>query len=172
MRVDYTITDCPLGRLLVATTDQGICSVCLGDSDEALETTLSNEYPAAQINRNEKNLLRFVSAFQSYFGGRPLDGKLPLDVRATAFQWKVWNEIQSIPYGKTATYGEIARDLGVPQGARAVANACAKNPVSLLVPCHRVVRGDGSLGGYRWGKKRKQALLSLEQAVNRRADLD
>jgi len=162
MHINYTIADCPLGRLLVAATEKGVCAVYLGDSD-SVEDELYKEYPAAEISLDDINLRKWVTPFLDYFNGQPLDLSMPLDVQATVFRWKVWKEIRSIPYGSTSTYGEIARALGTPRAARAVANACAANPVSLVIPCHRVVRENGELGGYRWGIKRKQDLLSHEK---------
>ncbi len=167
LRIDYTIVDSPLGRFLVGATERGICAVCMGGSDAAVEAALSEDYPAADIHRNDDGLKKWVTAFMNYFKGQRFPSDLPVDVQATAFQWKVWKEIQSIPYGSTTTYGNIAEALGKPQAARAVAKACATNPVSILVPCHRVIGKDGGLHGYRWGMKRKNALLSLEQAVHR-----
>jgi len=112
---------------------------------------------------------KWVNSFADYFNGQRFPPDLPIDVRATAFQWRVWKEIQSIPYGSTATYSDIAKSLGSPHAARAVARACATNPVSLLIPCHRVIGKDGTLQGYGWGIKRKRALLLLERESNRRA---
>ena len=162
MRIDYTIVDCLVGRLLVAATDKGICAGSLGDSDAALESGLRNEYPTAEIRYEEDGLGEWVTAILGYLRGEPINLDLPLDVRATAFQWRVWQALRDIPYGSTRTYGEIAASLGDRKAARAVARACATNPVSLVVPCHRVVRENGDLGGYRWGLERKQALLAIE----------
>jgi len=169
MRIGYTIVDCPLGRLLVAATERGVCAVSLGDSDAALEAFLAGEYPAAEIRRDDGGLGRWIGPFLGHLQGRQPDLDLPVDVRATAFQRRVWEELQSIPYGRTRTYGEIARRLGHPRAARAVARACATNPASIIIPCHRVVREDGGLGGYRWGVQRKQALLDLERASSPQA---
>ena len=168
MRINYTIAESPLGRLLVAATERGVCAVSLGDSDAALEVFLSREYPAAEIHRDNDGLGRWVGPFLGHLQGRQPDLDLPLDIRATAFQRRVWQKLRSIPYGSTRTYGDIARSLGHPQAARAVARACATNPASLVIPCHRVVREDGGLGGYRWGVERKQALLDLERAASAR----
>lgn len=168
LRIEYTIVDCPLGRLLVGATERGICAVCMGASNAAVEAALLNDYPSAEIHRNDEDMRSWVEALTNYFSGQESDLNLPVDVRATAFQWKVWKEIQRIPYGGTSTYSKIANDLGEPNATRAVARACAANPVSLVVPCHRVIGEGGGLHGYRWGKKRKQALLALEQ-TNRQA---
>jgi len=163
MEISYTIVDSPLGRTLVGATVLGVCAVCIGTSNAEVEEALAREYPSANIRRGDQALHRFVSPIRNYFAGREFNLNLPLDVQATAFQWRVWKEIQSIPYGATTTYGNIARSLGKPQAARAVARACATNPVSLVVPCHRVIGENGEVHGYRWGRKRKQELLMLEQ---------
>ena len=163
MNINYTIVDCLLGRLLVAATDKGICAVSLGDTDAALETALASEYPAADLRRDGSDLDLWINAILEYLNGQQPHLNLPLDVQATAFQWRVWEELRSIPYGGTRSYSEIAQAVGNPRAARAVALACASNPVALVIPCHRLVREDGSSGGYRWGAERKQRLLSQEQ---------
>lgn len=165
MRIGYTILDSPLGRLLVAATARGICHISLGDTDGELEAALRSDYPAAEIQRDAQAASPWSSALLSYLGGQLPDLDLPLDVEATGFQRRVWEELQAIPYGSTRTYGEIALALGHQKtSARAVGRACATNPVSLVIPCHRAVREDGGLGGYRWGLERKQALLAQERA--------
>ncbi|HEY6410349.1 MAG TPA: bifunctional DNA-binding transcriptional regulator/O6-methylguanine-DNA methyltransferase Ada [Ktedonobacteraceae bacterium] len=164
MCINYTIVNCPLGRLLVAATTKGVCAVSLGDSDAALESTLVSEYPAATIERDDHQLGQWVSALLDYLSGEHPHLTLPIDVQATAFQWRVWEELQSIPYGSTRSYSEIAQAVGNPRAARAVANACATNPVALVIPCHRVVRENGEPGGYRWGKERKEHLLVQEKS--------
>jgi len=141
----------------------------MGDSDSVVEAALTNDYPSADIHRNDEAMRSWVGALTKYFSGEEFDLNLPVDVRTTAFQWKVWKEIQSVPYGNTTTYSKIANALGEPDSARAVARACATNPVSIVIPCHRVIGEDGGLHGYRWGKKRKHALLTLEQTVHREA---
>jgi AraC family transcriptional regulator of adaptative response/methylated-DNA-[protein]-cysteine methyltransferase len=163
MRIDYTIADSPLGRLLVGATERGVCSVCLGDSDRALETNLSAEYPQAEIRRDDATLSPWLTAFLRHLQGRSPHLDLPLDVRATAFQWRVWEELRAIPYGSTRSYSDVARAIGRPRSVRAVARACATNPVAVVIPCHRVVGKDGGLHGYRWGLERKQGLLALEK---------
>jgi len=163
MRIDYTIVDSPLGRLLVGATERGVCAVCLGDSDGALETNLSAEYPQAEIRRDDARLTAWVVAFLSHLQGRLPHLDLPVDVRATAFQWRVWEELRAIPYGTTRSYSDVARAIGRPRAVRAVARACATNPVAVVIPCHRVVGKDGGLHGYRWGLERKQELLALER---------
>ncbi|HXZ01700.1 MAG TPA: bifunctional DNA-binding transcriptional regulator/O6-methylguanine-DNA methyltransferase Ada [Stellaceae bacterium] len=163
MAIGFTIVDCPLGRLLVAATERGISAVSLGESDAALEAALAAEYAAAEIRRDDGALGRWVTAILAHLDGKTPDLALPLDLQATAFQWRVWRELQQIPYGETASYAAIARRIGTPRGARAVANACADNRAALVIPCHRVVRQDGALGGYRWGVERKAKLLAAEK---------
>ncbi len=164
MRIAYTITASPLGRLLVAATERGLCAVSLGDADPPLEAALRAEYPSAEVRRDDEGLGRWVAALMRYLHGQAPRLALPLDIQATAFQRQVWEALRAIPYGATRSYGEVARALGRPAAARAVARACAANPVALVIPCHRVVRGDGGLGGYRWGLDRKRALLAREGA--------
>ena len=164
MRVNYTIVDSPLGRLLVGATDRGISAVYLGESDGRLEGALKKEYPRAEIRRDRNGLEGWVSKILEHLRGREPNLDLPTDVQATAFQRRVWEELGRIPYGATRTYSQVARAIGQPAAVRAVARACATNPVSVVVPCHRVVRGDGKLAGYRWGLERKQALLEHESA--------
>lgn len=161
--VSYAIADSPLGRLLVAATPKGICSVKLGDKDEVLEKELRHEYPAASIRPNRTDLARWVASILTYLNGRRPHLDLPLDIQATAFQWTVWRYLQSIPYGETRAYSQVARGIGKPSAVRAVARACATNPVCLVIPCHRVVGKDGSLTGYRWGVERKRTLLEKEK---------
>ena len=161
--INYTVVGSPLGRLLVAATGRGVCSVQFGDREEELEAALADEYPAASLSRDGARLGDFVSALLRHLDGREASLDLPLDVRATAFQTRVWEELRRIPYGETRSYAEVAGKLGQPKAVRAVARACATNPVALVTPCHRVVRGDGSLSGYRWGVGRKRALLARER---------
>ncbi|HVZ78597.1 MAG TPA: bifunctional DNA-binding transcriptional regulator/O6-methylguanine-DNA methyltransferase Ada [Gemmatimonadaceae bacterium] len=161
--ITFTITACSLGRLLVAGTDVGVCAVALGDSDQALERSLRADFPRAEISRAGRTHDAWVAAVVALVDGRASHGNLPLDVRGTAFQWKVWKALQRIPRGRTLSYGELAAQLGQPTAARAVARACATNPVALVIPCHRVVRGSGALGGYRWGVERKARLLEAER---------
>jgi AraC family transcriptional regulator of adaptative response/methylated-DNA-[protein]-cysteine methyltransferase len=163
--VHYTIVPVSLGLLLVAVTARGICGVSLGDSEESLVAALRAELPAAELVRASDSRDRLVDAVVAHVEGEAGGEELPLDVRATAFQWQVWRALQRIPEGATRTYQEIARELGQPSAARAVARACASNRVAILIPCHRVVRGDGALGGYRWGIARKAALLTRERSA-------
>lgn len=166
LRITYTIVDCALGRLLVGTTERGVCAVSLGDRDADLEAFLNREYPAAEISREDDDHAAWVDAIVRHLDGREPQLDLPVDVQATAFQWRVWETLRAIPYGSTRSYGEIARAIGEPAAARAVAKACATNPVAVVIPCHRAVRGDGGTGGYRWGVARKRALLERERAAS------
>ena len=173
MRVAYTTVSTPLGRLLVGATPRGVCAVSLGADDRALEAALAGEYPLAERRRDDTGLGPWVAAIVAYVRGRRPHLALPLDIQATAFQRKVWTALQGIPYGETRSYAEVARALGRPSAARAVAQACAANPAALIIPCHRVVRSDGNPGGYRWGAERKRALLRREReagAPRERAD--
>jgi AraC family transcriptional regulator of adaptative response/methylated-DNA-[protein]-cysteine methyltransferase len=163
MTIRYALTDSPLGRLLLAATERGICAVSLGDRDDLLEAELRREYPAAAIQGDDGTLRDWVEQLLRHLNGQQPDLQLPLDIQATAFQWRVWQALLAIPYGQTSTYSEIARALGQPAAVRAVARACATNPVSIVIPCHRVVREDGDLAGYRWGIERKKQLLARER---------
>lgn len=164
--IHYTIVETSLGRLLVALSERGICSVALGDDDARLTEALREEFTGAELVRTADADDRLVDTVVAHVEGRASGaGDLPLDVRATAFQWQVWRALQRIPAGATRSYQAIATELGRPSAARAVARACASNRVAILIPCHRVIRGDGSLGGYRWGLNRKAALLAREGAV-------
>jgi AraC family transcriptional regulator, regulatory protein of adaptative response / methylated-DNA-[protein]-cysteine methyltransferase len=163
MSIGYSVVDCPLGRLLVGATERGVCSVELGDDDEALVKGLHDEYPAAELWRSDTSFREWVDRLLCYLSGEQPHLELPLDIQATAFQWRVWEALRAIPYGETRSYSEIAEAIGAPKAARAVARACATNPAAMVIPCHRVVREDGELGGYRWGMARKEALLKQEQ---------
>lgn len=163
MHVRYAFADSPLGRLLVGATERGVAAVMLGDSDAELERSLRDEYPNATLEPSREGLRDWTETVV-----RSLDGPhdaldLPLDVQATAFQWRVWTALRAIPRGETRSYGEVAEAIGAPRATRAVARACATNPVALTVPCHRVVRKDGGMGGYRWGEARKRRLLARER---------
>lgn len=159
LEVTWDIGPTKLGRMLVASTARGICALYFGDSDSALEMALVEEYPAAALRRVPQPWMEPLAA--AIADSRPAPS-LPLDVRATAFQARVWEELRRIPFGETATYSGIAERIGKPGAVRAVASACARNPVSLLTPCHRVLRKEGALGGYRWGLDRKRRLLAME----------
>ncbi len=162
VRIAYAAVPCSLGTLLVAATSRGICRVSLGHAAPELETELRGEFPGAEIRRDAGELGRWVTTILRYLDGHEPHLDLPLDVRATAFQRQVWEALRKIPYGQTQSYADIARAIGRPRATRAVAQACASNPAALVIPCHRVVRSDGDLGGYRWGIERKRALLERE----------
>jgi AraC family transcriptional regulator of adaptative response/methylated-DNA-[protein]-cysteine methyltransferase len=163
MKIDYTIVASPLGRLLVAVTERGVCAVQMGDTDVELEKDLRAEFPAATIQRAGESLHEPVQKILNHLTTNEPHLDLPLDVRASAFQRQVWEKLRAIPYGQTVSYGDIAKALGKPGAVRAVGRACATNPVALVIPCHRVVREDKSLGGYRWGLERKKKLLDRER---------
>jgi AraC family transcriptional regulator of adaptative response/methylated-DNA-[protein]-cysteine methyltransferase len=164
-RVRFETVTSPLGRLLVGATARGVCAVALGDDDAALEAGLRAEFPRADVARDAAGLRPWVEAVLERVRGAPGDPALPIDLRGTAFQLRVWSALRSIPRGETRSYGEIAAAVGAPRAWRAVARACATNPVAIVVPCHRVVRGDGQPGGYRWGAARKRGLLEVERAA-------
>src|SRR5712691_2264225 len=161
--IRYTIADSPLGRMLVAATDKGICSIQFADSDDELEHGLRHEFPFAVRRRDDAAMLTWKQHLLRQIRGQRLNSSLPLDIQATAFQRRVWTYLQSIPFGATRSYGQVAKAIGQPTATRAVARACATNPVAVAIPCHRVVRTDGDTGGYRWGVERKQTLLDLER---------
>lgn len=160
--IRYTTVNCPLGYLLVAATARGLCDVRLGDTAAALEEGLFQEFRDASLRGADAELQAWCCALVDYLSGMPLP-ELPSDVQGTAFQLRVWDTLKKIPLGTTKSYSDIANLIGQPTAVRAVARACATNPIALLVPCHRVVQKIGGLGGYRWGVVRKQALLDLER---------
>lgn len=166
--ISYVAHDTALGPLMMGATDRGVCFVQFGASEEELLNLLRAEYPNAEITRardaRSEQMARWVTALGHHIaeGGPAPD--LPIDVRGTAFQMKVWSFLQSIPCGQLASYAEVARGIGAPGAVRAAANACGANMVAVLIPCHRVIRGDGSLGGYRWGTARKRLLIESERA--------
>jgi AraC family transcriptional regulator, regulatory protein of adaptative response / methylated-DNA-[protein]-cysteine methyltransferase len=170
--IRYTTTPTPLGQLLVATTARGICSVTLGHDDAELETRLADEFPLASRERVDAGREEWLDAViarvahELGWSDRDAPAMPPLDVAATAFQWRVWEALTRIPRGETLSYGELAAALGVPKAARAIGRACGSNKLALLVPCHRIIREDGSLGGWRWGMEIKRQLLATERAVN------
>lgn len=162
MQIGFTIMQTPVGHLLAAATERGLCAVMLGDDAAGLEASLRREYPAAVIEPGNGELQRYTEAAVEQLLGRnpPV---LALDVPGTAFQWQVWEALRRIPAGETRSYQAIAREIGRPSAARAVARACASNRVALVVPCHRAVRENGDLGGYRWGVDRKRRILQQER---------
>jgi AraC family transcriptional regulator of adaptative response/methylated-DNA-[protein]-cysteine methyltransferase len=163
MNINYTVVDSPLGKLMVAATEKGICAVSFGDDENALKNELEKEFFAAKIERSDAALRDAVNAILKGLGGEKAILNLPLDLRASAFQMRVWSELRKIPYGETRSYSEIAESIGNPKSVRAVARACATNPVALVTPCHRVIAADGKLSGYRWGIERKEQLLRQEK---------
>jgi len=166
--IDYVIARTSLGTLLVAATDRGVCSVTLGDDAKNLEAVLGGEYPAAtrtRVTAPSSSLGTWVAKIVAAVDGDRARPDIPFDIQASAFQWKVWRELQEIPFGETRSYGEIAEAIGAPKAVRAVASACANNRAAVVIPCHRVVRRSGALGGYRWGLERKRRLLGKERAT-------
>jgi AraC family transcriptional regulator, regulatory protein of adaptative response / methylated-DNA-[protein]-cysteine methyltransferase len=160
--ISYATGDSILGRLLVASTDYGLCSVKVGRGDGDLLRALEKEFPRAQIVK-AKRAKRFLYALNDHLNGQEVN--LPIDIRGTDFQLRVWTALRNIPLGETRSYSDVAEMVGEPRAVRAVANACASNPVPLIIPCHRVIRKDGSLGGYGLGIGRKKTLLSREQVL-------
>ena len=163
MKINYTITDCDLGKLLVARTQKGVCAVTFGDDEKTLRENLFNEYENAEITEDNANLKEFVEAILANLSGTNKTLDLPLDLQATAFQMRVWNILQKIPYGETISYQQVAENLGNKNAVRAVATACASNRVALVIPCHRVIGKSGDLSGYRWGVERKKSILEKEK---------
>ena len=163
MTIYYTILDCALGRMLVAATQKGISAVSFADEDAPLERFIHAEYPSATLQRDDATLKSSASAIVEHLAGSLPNLDLPLDVQGTAFQLRVWEELRRIPYGELRTYTQVAEAMGNPKAVRAVASACASNPAAVVTPCHRVIRSDGSLGGYRWGLQRKEKLIDTER---------
>src|SRR4030088_3112295 len=164
MKIGYTIAKSPVGKVLVGATERGVSAVYLGDAESTMIAALREEYPRAEIAPATDSFQRWVREIVQRIEGKQPRLELPLDLQATAFQRRVWNELQRISRGRTRTYSQVARSLGKPKAVRAVARACATNPVSIVVPCHRVIREDGTLAGYRWGLSRKEQLLARERA--------
>lgn len=160
--IRYTCADSPLGRILIAMTEKGICSIQFADGDEELEQGLRHEFPFANHRRDDEGLAPIAQKLRRHMRGLETTPALPLDIQATAFQRRVWSYLQSIRFGETRSYSDVAKAIKQPAAVRAVARACATNPVAVAIPCHRVVRSNGDLGGYRWGLKRKKALLKME----------
>jgi len=164
MRIGYSIVESQLGYVLVAATERGVAAVRFGDSEETIEADFIREFPKAELTRDDEQLSPWVNLLLLSLQGQPSTQQVSLDVHATTFQWKVWQALRAIPVGQTRSYQEIAQAIGQPTAARAVAQACATNPVAVFIPCHRVVRNNGQLGGYHWGIERKQQLLTNEHA--------
>jgi len=162
--IRYTFADSPLGRMLIAATDKGICAIQFADSDGELEQGLRHEFPFAIRRRDDQAMRPWKEDLLRQMRGQQVNAALPLDIQATAFQRRVWTHLQSIPFGATRSYADVAKAIGQPTATRAVARACATNPVAVAIPCHRVVSKRGDSGGYRWGVERKKALLELETA--------
>ncbi len=161
--IRYGVAASPLGRMLVAATQAGVCAVAFGNLESELEDDLRGRFALAEITRDDAGLGGMLRQVLSRLTEHPLAAELPLDVRATAFQRRVWTALQTIPRGETRSYAQVAAEIGQPTAARAVAHACAANPVAVVIPCHRVVASDGKLAGYRWGVERKQQLLEIER---------
>jgi AraC family transcriptional regulator of adaptative response/methylated-DNA-[protein]-cysteine methyltransferase len=161
--VRFTIAPSPLGRMLIAATDKGICAIQFADSDEELQQGLMREFPFAARRRDDAALAEWRVSLGQLMAGQDAHPSLPLDIRATAFQRRVWEHLQRIPRGETQSYNAVAKKIGMPKATRAVARACATNPVAIAIPCHRIVRESGELGGYRWGVERKARLLAMEK---------
>jgi AraC family transcriptional regulator of adaptative response/methylated-DNA-[protein]-cysteine methyltransferase len=163
--IRYGFGDSALGGVLVARSSEGVCAILFGDDADALATDLATRFPHAHLQRDDDSMHADVKAITGLIEAPMRDPQLPLDIRGTAFQRQVWSALRAIPRGATASYADIAARIGVPASVRAVAGACAANPLAVVVPCHRVVRRDGSLSGYRWGIERKRALLQREAAA-------
>lgn len=168
MRIAFTVTDSPVGRLLVGVTERGVCAVAFGDDDRALERGLRGDFPHAEVLPGGSVHREWIEHIVEHLRGHRPSADIPLDVQGTAFQWQVWKALRDIPLGRTRSYSDVAAAIGRPSAARAVARACASNRVAVLIPCHRVVRENGELGGYRWGAARKRELLRQEAAGNDR----
>lgn len=164
-RVAWTVLPTPFGHLLVSATERGVATVYLGPAEGPLVEALTLELPHAELRRDDEALADIAQQVAAHAAGTGDASHLPLDVRATAFQWRVWRALRAIPRGETRTYTEVAEEIGSPTAVRAVARACATNPVAVVTPCHRVVRADGSLAGFRWGLERKAQLLESERAA-------
>lgn len=166
-RIRWAISDSSLGSVLVAATDRGICAIAMGDDPEMLQRDLSTRFPRASFVDNDQAFRTLVARVVALVEAPARAVRLPLDVRGTAFQQRVWEALRNIPAGATASYSDIARTIGLPRAVRGVARACASNTVAVAIPCHRAVRSDGTLAGYRWGLARKRALLAREAAASR-----
>jgi AraC family transcriptional regulator of adaptative response/methylated-DNA-[protein]-cysteine methyltransferase len=161
-QIRFAIGQCSLGAILVAASARGVCAILMGDDPDALARDLQDRFPRAELIGGDAGFERLVAKVVGFVEAPALGLDLPLDVRGTAFQQRVWQALRKIPVGRTASYSELARRIGAPQAPRAVARACAANALAVAIPCHRVVRNDGGLSGYRWGVERKRALLKRE----------
>jgi AraC family transcriptional regulator, regulatory protein of adaptative response / methylated-DNA-[protein]-cysteine methyltransferase len=162
--IRYACADSPVGRMIIAATNKGICSIQFAESDEELEQGLKHEFPFAVRRRDDEGLAKLAEQVVQRIAGAERSSSLPIDIQATAFQRRVWSYLQSIDFGETRSYTEVAKAIRHPSAVRAVARACATNPVAIAIPCHRVLRSNGDLGGYRWGLQRKKALLEIESS--------
>lgn len=165
--IGYTIVDSPIGKILVAATPRGICAVSFGDTEDELSRELEQEFFAAEITKDDSGLRKAVDSILRGLNGERSILALPLDIRGTAFQMRVWSELRRIPYGETRSYADVAKKIGKPKAVRAVARACATNPVAIVTPCHRVVASDGKLAGYKWGIERKAKILEAENVSSK-----
>ena len=160
--IHFAIGECSLGSILVAQTDRGVCAVLIGDDPDTLVRDLQDRFPNAELLGNESGYEELVAKVVGLVESPSIGLDLPLDIRGTAFQQRVWKALQEIPAGTTASYADIAKQIGMPKAVRAVAQACGANSIAVAIPCHRVVRSDGALSGYRWGAQRKRTLLDRE----------
>jgi AraC family transcriptional regulator, regulatory protein of adaptative response / methylated-DNA-[protein]-cysteine methyltransferase len=163
--IRFAVGECSLGSILVAATGKGVCAILFGDDPDALVRELQDRFPKAQLIGGDDGFERLVATVVGFIEAPAQGLDLPLDMRGTAFQQRVWQALRQIPSGSTASYAEIAKRIGRPKAVRAVAQACASNRIAVAIPCHRVVRTDGALSGYRWGAERKRALLDREKAA-------
>ena len=161
--IRFAIGACSLGEILVAATQRGVCAILLGDDSQEVLNELQDRFPHAELIGGDRDFEKLVGQVLAFVESPQLGVDLPLDIQGTAFQKRVWQAIRKIPLGETQSYSEIAQAIGSPAAARAVANACAANPLAVVIPCHRVVRNDGSVAGYRWSVERRKELLELEQ---------
>ncbi len=161
-QIRFALGECVLGTILVAASETGVCAILLGDDPEALLRDLEARFPKAQLIGGDKSFEATIAKVVGFVDAPQLGLELPLDARGTAFQHRVWEALRKIPLGQTVSYADIANRIGSPKSVRAVAGACAANPLAIAIPCHRVVRTDGGLSGYRWGIERKRALLKRE----------
>jgi AraC family transcriptional regulator of adaptative response/methylated-DNA-[protein]-cysteine methyltransferase len=162
MRIRFAIGECSLGSILVAATERGVCAILLGDDPEELVHDLERRFPRSQLIGADAGFERLVARVVGLVEKPRVGVELPLDIRGTAFQQRVWQALRAIPAGETTSYSELASSIGAPKAVRAVAQACAANALAVAIPCHRVVRTDGNLSGYRWGVERKRTLLARE----------
>jgi AraC family transcriptional regulator of adaptative response/methylated-DNA-[protein]-cysteine methyltransferase len=164
--IRFAIGECELGSLLVATSLRGVCAILLGDDPEVLIRNLQDTFPRANLIGGDEHFEQLVAQVVGFIEDPAIGLNLPLDIRGTAFQQRVWQALRQIPAGSTVSYTEIAKRIGAPKAVRAVAQACGANSLAVAIPCHRVVKNDGSLSGYRWGVERKRALLQKEEAYS------